>query len=137
MKYAFVALLLVGCGSEDATPTVTDTGTVAADTGTAPADTGAVEDTPATKPATPEITNVMPMAGAWHVTWNAKETGLTKIELWRSNDGAAATLVKAMAGTAKDWHDGAAPGTVVKYCWTVKSFRGELASDASAEKCSK
>lgn len=147
MKSLLLALplaLLAGCGSEDSAPptTTTDTGAAATDTGTPPAeDTGAVEDTPAaetaTKPATPEIVNVMPMAGAYHVTWKANDTGLSKIELWRSNDGAAATLVKALAGTAKDFHDGAATGTVVKYCWTVKTFRGELVSDPSAEKCNK
>ncbi len=146
MKSLLLALplaLLAGCGSEDSTPTTTDTGVAATDTGTAVEDTGAaVEDTGAAvdapaKPATPEVVNVMPMAGAWHVTWKANDTALTKIELWRSNDGAAATLVKALAGTAKDWHDGAAPGTMVKYCWTVKTFRGDAASDPSAEKCSK
>ncbi len=106
------------------------------DTGTVP-DTGGPSDAPSGKPATPTITNVMPMAGAWHVTFTANDSGLTKIELWRSNDGAAATLVKTFAGTAKDWHDAAAPGTTVKYCWTVKTFRGTDASEPSAEKCNK
>jgi hypothetical protein len=144
MKPGFLLLsaALVACSSsESSTPTVTDTGATATDTATggddtAPADTGTAEVS-TTKPATPDIVSVVPMAGAWHVTWDAKDTGLTKIELWRSNDGAAATLVKAFGGTAKDWHDGAAPGTTVKYCYTVKTFRGELASDPSAEKCSK
>jgi hypothetical protein len=77
------------------------------------------------------------MAGAWHVTWALNDTALTAVELWRSNDGAAATLVRKFAGTAKDWHDGAATGTLVKYCYTVKTFRGTLESDPSPEKCSK
>ncbi len=115
---------------------------VAADSGrddaAAAVDTGAAAlDAPTGKPATPAVTNVMPMAGAWHVTWKPNDTALTKIELWRSNDGAEATLVKSFAGTAKDWHDGVATGTTVKYCWTVKTFRGADASDASPEKCSK
>ena len=79
----------------------------------------------------------MPMAGAWHVTWAANDTGLSKIELWRTNDGAAATLVRAFAGTATNYHDGAATGTTVKYCYTVKTYRSDLASDTSPEKCTK
>lgn len=142
-------VVFVGCSSEPAPETVVqDTGTTAPDTasedtspstldtGTPPADT-AISETAAAKPATPEITNVMPMAGAWHVTWKTNDTGLSKVELWRSNDGAAATLVKSFGGTAKDWHDGAATGTTVKYCYTVKTFRGDLASDTSSEKCTK
>ena len=143
LALALAALaMFTACSGSESTPTVADTGTAAVDTGTTAADTAPAADTGAsevstTKPATPDITNVMPMAGAWHVTWAANGTGLTKVELWRSNDGAAATLVKAFGGTAKDWHDGAAPGTTVKYCYTVKTFSGELASDPSAEKCSK
>lgn len=142
-------VVFVGCSSDPAPETTTqDTGTAAADTasedtsssmldtGNSTADT-AVSETAAAKPATPEITNLMPMAGAWHVTWKTNDTGLSKVELWRSNDGAAATLVKSFGGTAKDWHDAAAPGTTVKYCYTVKTFRGDLASDASPEKCTK
>lgn len=122
-------------GHEDA---LEDVGTDAASDDTAiMSDTGTAADAPSGKPATPTITNVMPMAGAWHVTWAANDTALTKIELWRSNDGAAATLVKTFAGNAKDWHDAAAPGTTVKYCWTVKTFRGTEASDLSPEKCNK
>ncbi len=137
------ALFVVGCGSEDhSTHTETDTGAVSTDTSstedTATATDTAAEDTaPATKPATPAITTITPMAGAYHVTWQLNDTGLTKVELWRTNDGGAATLVKALAGTATNYHDGAATGSVVKYCWTVKTFRGDLASDPSPEKCNK
>lgn len=140
-----VGVMAVGCGSshemtsgshethdsgvdETTDSAVTDTGS--------PAESGAL-DTPSAVPATPSVTMVMPMAGAWHVAWNPNDTGLTKIELWRSNDGAEATLVKALAGTAKDWHDSAAPGTTVKYCYKVRSLRGADTSEYSAEKCSK
>lgn len=147
LAIVLTALLAVSCGSEDdhSTHTATDTGTSntedtsTEDTGSTPADT-ATDDAPAeaaTKPATPQITTIVPMAGAYHVNWKLNDTGLTKVELWRSNDGAAATLVKALAGTANNFHDGAATGTVVKYCWTVKTFRGTLESDPSPEKCSK
>lgn len=115
-------------GMEETTDAASDTA-VAAES--------AATDTPSTVPVTPSITSVMPMAGAWHVSWNSNDTALTKIELWRSNDGAGATLVKALAGTAKDWHDSAAPGTTVKYCYKVQSFRGTNTSEYSAEKCSK
>jgi len=140
----------VGCSSDDDhTAHDTDTGTSGSDTsatddasGTDTATPGsdvAADDTAAdaARPNTPEVVSVMPMAGAWHVTWKLNDTGLTKVELWRSNDGAAATLVKALGGTARDYHDGAATGSVVKYCYTVKTFRGTLASDSSAEKCNK
>lgn len=145
LALVLTGLLAVSCGSEDdhSTHTATDTGasttedTAPADDTATPADT-ATEDAPAaTKPATPTIVSVMPMAGAYHVTWKLNDTGLTKVELWRSNDGAAATLVKALAGSATNLHDGAATGTTVKYCWTVKTFRGDLASDPSPEKCNK
>jgi hypothetical protein len=145
-KLALLCILAaIGCSSESTTPptTTADTGT-AADTSTAtdtesPGDAVAADDVAAdaAKPVTPEVVSVAPMAGAWHVTWRLNDTGLTKVELWRTNDGAAATLVKAFAGTAKDWHDGAATGTIVKYCYTVKTFRGTLESSPSAEKCSK
>lgn len=149
LKYSTLAViaLLVGCSSEsaDTHDGAHDTGaaatdSAATDTGTAATDSepaDAAPETPAVKPATPEVINVMPMAGAWHVTWKLNDTGLTKVELWRSNDGAEATLVKAFGGTAKDWHDGVAVGTTVKYCWKVKTFRNAEASDLSAEKCSK
>lgn len=146
LALVLTALLAVGCGSEDdhSTHTETDTGSVTADTNVedtaSPTDSATIDDAPveaATKPATPAITTIMPMAGAYHVNWKLNDTGLTKVELWRSNDGAAATLVKALAGTANNFHDGAATGTVVKYCWTVKTFRGDLASDPSPEKCNK
>ena len=142
--FAFFAVLAGCSGSDDTTTTGADTGTATVDTGVAATDTGtATEDTSAadapaaTKPSTPEIVSVMPMAGAWHVTWKLNDTALSKVELWRSNDGATATLVKGFGGTAKDWHDGAALGTTVKYCYSVKTFRGELVSETSAEKCSK
>jgi hypothetical protein len=143
---ALSAFVLMGCGSDDDNPPpveTTDTGTAPVDTATATEDT-APADAPADDvaadaavPATPEIVSVMPMAGAWHVTWQLNDTALTKVELWRTDDGAAATRVTSLAGYAKDFHDGAATGTVVTYCWTVKTFRGELASEMSAEKCSK
>lgn len=153
LKYSTLCIvaLIVGCSSDPETTTTADTGTAATDTGTAaaddtgtaatdtgtaPADTGG-ETPAASKPATPEVTKVMPMAGAWHVTWLTNDTGLSKVELWRSNDGAAATLVKSFGATAKDWHDGAALGTTIKFCYTVKTYRGTEASDASAEKCNK
>jgi hypothetical protein len=137
---------LVACSDDSSSATAQndDTGVTAetaapVDTGTSGDDAIAANDVApdVAKPSTPEIVSVMPMAGDWHVTWKLNDTGLTKVELWRSNDGAPATLVRAFGGTAKDWHDGAASGTVVKYCYTVKTFRGELASDASPEKCSK
>ena len=147
LKYWSIAVVVVavGCGSshemaseshethDSGVEETTDSAT--SDTGSA-AESGAT-DTPSAVPATPSITSVMPMAGAWHVAWNPNDMALTKIELWRSNDGAAATLVKALAGTAKDWHDVAAPGTTVKYCYKVRSFRGTEMSEYSAEKCSK
>jgi hypothetical protein len=144
LKYWTLAVLVAATGCSDDVAGhdgAHDSGVeeTAADSGgdDAASDTGAAVDAPSGKPMTPAITTVVPMAGAWHVSWKSNDTALTKIELWRSDDGAAATLVKAFGGTAKDWHDSAAPGTIVKYCWTVKTFRGADASDASAEKCSK
>lgn len=147
LKYWSIIVLAsaAGCGGSHETTSGShethDSGieetTDAAISDTAAAAESAATDTPSTVPATPSITSVMPMAGAWHVAWNSNDTALTKIELWRSNDGAEATLVKALAGTAKDWHDSAAPGTTVKYCYKVRSFRGTNASEYSAEKCSK
>ena len=128
------AAIDTGAAATDTGATAADTGAVTTDSG-APADTGA--EVAASKPATPDVTKVMPMAGAWHVTWLPNDTGLSKIELWRSNDGAAATLVKAFGGTAKEWHDGAALGSTIKFCWTVRTFRGTEASDMSAAKCNK
>lgn len=142
-----VLLLLGGCSSThdpagEGHNAAHDTGAVddGEVTSDAAADSGAadaVDTAPAGKPATPEITNVMPMAGAWHVTWKTNDIGLTKLELWRSNDGAEATLVRSLAGNARDWHDAAAPGTTAKYCWKIKTFRGTEASDFSAERCNK
>lgn len=143
-------ILAAGCSDNDDTTTTpgADTGAVAADTGggggddTGPADAVAADDVAAeaARPATPEVVSVMPMAGDWHVTWKVNDTALNKVELWRSDDGATPALVKAFPCTAtcpRELHDSGAKGTVVKYCYTVRTFRGTLESATSAEKCSK
>ena len=132
----------VGCSS-DSTPTPTDPAIDASavhhpGSGTTE-DSGPVADSGgdsggSSKPATPDVVSVEPLAGGLHVTWKLNGTKLTGVELWRKKDSGTYAKAFSLPGTATSQHDeGAkAPG---KYCYQVMTVRGDEMSEMSAEKC--
>ncbi len=86
-------------------------------------------------PAAPQVTIVMKMGGALHVTWKLNETELTSVELWRKQDVSAYAKVVGLPGSATAYHDTSATAGASSYCYKVKSSRAGMDSEFSNEAC--
>jgi hypothetical protein len=86
------------------------------------------------KPATPQVTMVMPMGGALHVTWKLNDTSLGAVALMRKKDSGAYAKAYTLPGTAISQHDSGATGSGT-YCYQVVTTRDGVDSDPSNEMC--
>ena len=143
MKYSVVsfacvlAVAAVACSSTTThtpTPSDADAGehVMHEDSGASEVDSGV--EASSSKPATPAVVSVEPLAGGLHVTWKLNGTGLTGVELWRKKDAGTYAKAFSLPGSATSQHDegASAPGT---FCYQVMTIRGSEMSEMSAEKC--
>lgn len=107
---------------------------------TARVESAALDTTPAadaapTKPAAPQMVDVMAMSGALHVKWMLNDTALDAVVLFRRQDAGAYEKAYTLPGTALGVHDFDAKTSGSKYCYQVQTTRGGAASDLSDEMC--